>query len=134
MVLRPGASGSPFIMAKIGVGRARGDDEVIVRKLEAVHFNDALFEIEAQHLSQQDLDILVPGENVADRGGILGLGRCRRSPPDTAAAGRGDGSLRSRAADLNRQTGQRLGSLQAAKPPPIDDDPRTCVLIHGHTL
>ncbi len=83
--------------------------------------------------SQQDLDILVPGENVADRSGDFGR---RDAGGCDLVQKRLEGVvvLAVEQRDLHRQPGQRLGSFQAAKAAADDDDPRTCILIHGHTL
>ena len=89
--------------------------------------------IEAHHLAQQHLDVLVPGDNLADGRGDLG----RREPGGRHLIQQRLKSVMVLAIDqrdLDRQTGQRLGSLQATEAAADDNDPRTCFLIHSHKL
>ena len=60
-------------MPEVGVGRAGGNDQIVVGKLESVQLDDAALEVEAEHLAQQDFDVLTLGENLAN-----GRGNFRR--------------------------------------------------------
>ena len=131
--LQAGCQRLPFIVSEIGVHRAGGDDQIVVGQLEAVHLDDASLQIEAQHFAQQDFDVGVLGEDVANGRGDLSR---RNTGSRHLVQQRLEGVmiLAIEQRDLHRQTRQRLSSLQAAKAAADDDDPRTSIRIHSRTF
>ena len=81
----------PLLVAEVGVGRARGEDEVVVGQLAVGEEELLRGEIDAHRLGQHDRDVS------ARRGTRCGSApRCRRGsaprwPPGRAAAGTGGG-------------------------------------------
>ena len=91
-----------------------------------------MVEVEAEHLAQQDFDIGMLRQDVANGSGNL---RRRNSRSRDLLQQRLESVmvLAIQEGDLYGQTGQRLGSLQAAKSASHDDHTGTGFVIHGYT-
>ena len=72
--LQPRSERLPLVVPEVGVSCARGNDQVVVGEFEFMQLDDAALEVEAEHITQQDLHILMLGEDLAYRSAAISAG------------------------------------------------------------
>src|SRR5271169_1383794 len=69
--LEAGCERHPFIVAEVRVACSCCQHKIVIREVEAVELYDAPFEVKVEYLAEKHLDILVPRQDFANRGGDL---------------------------------------------------------------
>ena len=116
--LEAGREGRPLVVAEVGVGRAGGEDEVVVGELAVGQDELLRGEVDADRLRQHDRD--VPSRRGTRSGSAP---RCRRGsgprwPPGRGAAGRGGGCAGRRSSRAPAAPRSARAAYSPPKPPP----------------
>ena len=121
--LQPRRMRFPFGMIEIGVRRAGGDDQIVVRHFTVDELHDLLLHVDRRSLGEQDRGVFLMRHHRADgvgdvtrvqrRGGHLVEQRLEEVIVPAIEHG-----------DAHRRSPQRLGRVQTPEPSAQDDDAR----------
>ena len=70
--LEAGRDLGPFVVAEVGVGRARGEHEIVVGDAHRIDLHEPFASINGADLGHQHGRVLLLAQNVADRPGDVG--------------------------------------------------------------
>ena len=129
-VLEPGRKRRPVVMAEIGMGRSRGEHQIVVGKVDLAGVDAARREVDRGHPRHGDAGILLLPQDGADRPGDVGWRQ------------RGSGDLVEQRLKTVMVVGvddhhvgidirKCLGCLQAAEAGSGDDHPRSRLTVHA---